>query len=124
MESRNTDIFPRSKSSYRVNREKITIQFTPHLVPVNRGIITTIYVDLSEKIDAESLASIYQKAYGNEPFVRLLGTERFPDSKNVSGTNFIDIAWRLDLRTGRAILMSAIDNIVKAPADRPFNVSI
>src|SRR5436309_97393 len=53
--------------------EKITIQFTPHLVPVNRGIITTIYVDLSEKIDADSLASIYQKAYGNEPFVRLLG---------------------------------------------------
>ena len=80
---------------------------------MNRGIITTIYVDLSEKIDAESLASIYQKAYGNEPFVRLLGTDRFPDSKNVSGTNFIDIAWRLDLRTGRAILMSAIDNIVK-----------
>ena len=93
--------------------EKITIQFTPHLVPVNRGIITTIYVDPSKKIDADSLASIYQKAYGNEPFVRLLGTERFPDSKNVSGTNFIDIAWRLDLRTGRAILMSAIDNIVK-----------
>jgi N-acetyl-gamma-glutamyl-phosphate reductase len=93
--------------------EKITIQFTPHLVPVNRGIITTIYVDLSEKIDADSVASIYQKAYGDEPFVRLLGAERFPDTKNVSGTNFIDIAWRLDLRTGRAILMSAIDNIVK-----------
>src|SRR5437899_12034062 len=92
---------------------KITIQFTPHLVPVNRGIITTIYVDPSKKIDADSLASIYQKAYGNEPYVRLLGTERFPDSKNVSGTNFIDIAWRLDLRTGRAILMSTIDNIVK-----------
>jgi N-acetyl-gamma-glutamyl-phosphate reductase len=93
--------------------EKITIQFTPHLVPVNRGIITTIYVDLSEKIDADSVASIYQKAYGDEPFVRLLGAERFPDTKNVSGTNFIDIASRLDLRTGRAILMSAIDNIVK-----------
>ncbi|HSS16633.1 MAG TPA: N-acetyl-gamma-glutamyl-phosphate reductase [Candidatus Dormibacteraeota bacterium] len=93
--------------------EKITIQFTPHLVPVNRGIITTIYVDLSEKIDADSVASIYQKAYGDEPFVRLLGAGRFPDTKNVSGTNFIDIAWRLDLRTGRAILMSAIDNIVK-----------
>jgi N-acetyl-gamma-glutamyl-phosphate reductase len=93
--------------------EKITIQFTPHLVPVNRGIITTIYVDPSEKIDADSVASIYQKAYGDEPFVRLLGAERFPDTKNVSGTNFIDIAWRLDSRTGRAILMSAIDNIVK-----------
>ena len=84
-----------------------------HLVPVNRGIISTIYVDLSKEIDADSIASIYQKAYGDEPFVRLLGGERFPDTKNVSGTNFIDIAWRLDLRTGRAILMSAIDNIVK-----------
>ena len=93
--------------------EKVTIQFTPHLVPVNRGIITTIYVDLSKEIDADSIASIYQKAYGDEPFVRLLGVERFPDTKNVSGTNFIDIAWRLDLRTGRTILMSSIDNIVK-----------
>src|SRR5437762_14162821 len=106
MESRNTDIFPRSKSSYRVNREKITIQFTPHLVPVIRGIITTTYVDLSEKIDAESLASIYKKAYGNEPFVRLLGTDRFRDSTNVSGTNFMDIAWGLDWRCGRALLRS------------------
>jgi N-acetyl-gamma-glutamyl-phosphate reductase len=93
--------------------EKVTIQFTPHLVPVNRGIISTIYVDPSKEIDADSIASIYQKAYGDEPFVRLLGAERFPDTKNVSGTNFIDIAWRLDLRTGRAILMSSIDNIVK-----------
>jgi N-acetyl-gamma-glutamyl-phosphate reductase len=93
--------------------KQVTIQFTPHLVPVNRGIITTIYVDLNEKIDADSLASIYQKAYGDEPFVRLLGTDGFPDTKNVSGTNFIDIAWRQDSRTGRAILMSAIDNIVK-----------
>ena len=93
--------------------EKVTIQFTPHLVPVNRGIISTIYVDPSKEIDADSIASIYQKAYGDEPFVRLLGAERFPDTKNVSGTNFIDIAWRLDSRTGRAILMSSIDNIVK-----------
>lgn len=93
--------------------EKITIQFTPHLVPLNRGIVTTIYVDPSKKIDADSVASIYQKVYGDEPFVRLLGSERFPDAKNVSGTNFVDIAWRRDSRTGRAVLMSAIDNIVK-----------
>jgi len=93
--------------------KKVTIQFTPHLVPLNRGIVTTTYVDLSKKIDAESVASIYRRAYSAEPFVRLLGAERFPDAKNVTATNFIDIAWRLDLRTGRAILMSAIDNIVK-----------
>src|SRR5437763_16777870 len=83
MESRNTDIFPRSKSSYRVNREKITIQFTPHLVPVNRGIITTIYVDLSEKIDAESLASIYQKAYGMSRLFVCLVPSVFPIVKTL-----------------------------------------
>ena len=52
-------------------------------------------------------------AYSQEPFVRLLGEERLPDTKNVIGTNFIDIAWKIDNRTGRIILMSAIDNIVK-----------
>jgi N-acetyl-gamma-glutamyl-phosphate reductase len=93
--------------------QEVTIQFTPHLVPVNRGILTTIYLDLRERIDSGSIASIYEKAYHGEPFVRLLGDERFPDTKNVTGTNFIDVAWRVDRRTGRAILMSAIDNVVK-----------
>jgi N-acetyl-gamma-glutamyl-phosphate reductase len=93
--------------------EKTTVQFTPHLVPVNRGIVTTIYVDLRDKVDMKAIDSIYAKAYRDEPFVRLLSGERLPDTKNVVGTNFIDIAWRLDHRTGRLILMSAIDNIVK-----------
>lgn len=93
--------------------EKIAVQFTPHLVPVNRGIVTTIYVDLRDKVDMKAIDSIYAKAYGDEPFVRLLDGERLPDTKNVVGTNFIDIAWRIDHRTGRLILMSAIDNIIK-----------
>ena len=106
-------------------RQKVTIQFTPHLVPLNRGIITTIYVDLTERIDADSIDSIYKKAYRDEPFVRLLGAELFPDTKNVAGTNFIDIAWRLDPRTSRLILMSAIDNLVKGASGQAiqcFNV--
>jgi N-acetyl-gamma-glutamyl-phosphate reductase len=105
--------------------EKVTIQFTPHLVPVNRGIVTTIYVDLIQKIDADSITSIYEKAYRNEPFVRLLGDTLFPDTKNVAGTNFIDIGWRLDARTNRLILMSAIDNLVKGASGQAiqcFNV--
>jgi N-acetyl-gamma-glutamyl-phosphate reductase len=105
--------------------EKVTIQFTPHLVPLNRGIITTIYVELAERIDADSIDSIYQEAYGDEPFVRLLGDEHFPDTKNVAGTNFIDIAWRLDPRTSRLILMSAIDNLLKGASGQAvqcFNV--
>jgi N-acetyl-gamma-glutamyl-phosphate reductase len=106
-------------------REKVTIQFTPHLVPLNRGIITTIYVGLTQKIDADSITSIYEKAYGDEPFVRLLGDKLFPDTKNVTGTNFIDIAWRLDPRTRRLILMSAIDNLMKGASGQAvqcFNV--
>lgn len=105
--------------------QKVTIQFTPHLVPLNRGIVTTIYVELTQKFDTESVTSIYEKAYRGEPFVRLLGDTLFPDTKNVAGTNFIDIAWRLDPRTGRLILMSAIDNLLKGASGQAvqcFNI--
>jgi N-acetyl-gamma-glutamyl-phosphate reductase len=94
-------------------KEKITIQFTPHLVPVNRGIVSTIYVDLQGSVDIDGANSIYDHAYGDEPFVRLLGQDRLPDTKNVVATNFIDLAWKMDPRTGRLILMSAIDNLTK-----------
>src|SRR5207244_1008560 len=93
--------------------EKVVIQFTPHLVPVNRGIVTTIYAELRGDVVAVDPALIFGGAYGREPFVRLLGDERLPDTKNVVGTNFIEIAWKIDKRTGRLIVMSAIDNIVK-----------
>ena len=93
--------------------KKITIQFTPHLVPVNRGIISTMYVDLPGKIDLAKVASIYERAYRDEPFVRLLASEHLPDTKNVAGTNFIDLAWKIDPRTNRLIVMSAIDNLTK-----------
>ena len=92
--------------------ETVTVQFTPHLVPANRGIVTTIYADLTGG-DARLVELTLEKAYRDEPFVRLLASDQYPDSKNVVGTNFIDIAWRFDSRTGRAIIMSALDNIVK-----------
>lgn len=97
----------------QVANEKVTIQFTPHLVPVNRGIISTMYVDLRGKIDLGKVASIYERAYRDEPFVRLLASERLPDTKNVVGTNFIDLAWKIDHRTNRLVVMSAIDNLTK-----------
>jgi N-acetyl-gamma-glutamyl-phosphate reductase len=100
---------------------EVVIQFTPHLIPVNRGILTTLYLapakhfadaqevgELNEKITA-----CYQAAYGNEPFVRLLEGKALPDTKNVVGTNVIEIGWRLDPRTGRLIVMSAEDNLIK-----------
>jgi N-acetyl-gamma-glutamyl-phosphate reductase len=101
--------------------ETVTIQFTPHLIPINRGILTTLYVapvkHFSDAKQAEELAKkvsdCYRSAYGQEPFVRLLEGKALPDTKNVVGTNVIEIAWRLDHRTGRLILMSAEDNLVK-----------
>ncbi len=101
--------------------EPIKIQFTPHLIPVNRGILTTLYAapakhfGTAEEMNAlaQQIENTYRNAYGNEPFVRLLEGKALPDTKNVVGTNMIEIAWRLDPRTGRLIVMSAEDNIVK-----------
>lgn len=97
---------------------KVTIQFTPHLIPVNRGILTTQYLTplrdgTNEAQYAERVAACYEAAYGNEPFVRVLKGKALPDTKNVVGTNAIELAWRLDPRTGRLIVMSAEDNLVK-----------
>lgn len=113
--------------------EKIVIQFTPHLIPVNRGILTTLYLAPTEhstdaaKVAAlhEKIAACYRNAYANEPFVRLLEGKALPDTKNVVGTNVIEIAWRLDPRTGRLIVMSAEDNIVKGASGQAvqcFNI--
>ncbi len=101
--------------------EAIRIQFTPHLIPVNRGILTTIYAAPSKHFGnaaemsalAAQIEDCYRAAYACEPFVRLLEGKALPDTKNVVGTNMIEIAWRIDPRTGRLIVMSAEDNIVK-----------
>ena len=97
---------------------QVIIQFTPHLIPVNRGILATIYVEPASSASnapdlAAQISTAYQDAYGNEPFIRLLEGKALPDTKNVVGTNVIEIAWRIDPRTGRVIVMSAEDNIVK-----------
>jgi len=99
----------------------VVLQFTPHLIPVNRGILTTLYAMPAGGVSTaderarlgEQIAGCYQQAYGREPFVRLLEGKALPDTKNVVGTNVIEIAWRLDPRTGRLLVMSAEDNIVK-----------
>ena len=99
----------------------VVIQFTPHLIPVNRGILTTLYLTPVKQIagakEAEALnekvSACFQDAYGSEPFVRLLDGKSLPDTKNVNGTNMIEIAWRVDPRTGRLLVLSAEDNLVK-----------
>jgi len=100
---------------------QVMIQFTPHLVPVNRGILTTICLEPAEAVHGSEAAknfggrveACYRAAYGREPFVRLLEGKALPDTKNVVGTNFIDIGWRVDARTGRLLVISAEDNLVK-----------
>jgi N-acetyl-gamma-glutamyl-phosphate reductase len=106
----------------------VTIQFTPHLIPVNRGILTTLYlqpVDPNVERLSEMVATCYQNAYGNEPFVRIVEGKALPDTKNVVGTNFLELAWRVDPRTKRLIVMSAEDNIVKGTSGQAiqcFNI--
>lgn len=92
---------------------RVVISFTPHLIPVNRGIVSTTYVDLAPGVDGAAITAALEAAYRDEPFVRLQGTSGSADIKNVAFTNFIDIAWRHDPRTGRVVLMSAEDNLVK-----------
>ena len=99
----------------------VVIQFTPHLMPVNRGILTTLYLAPADHFSdaggaaklGEKISACYTKAYGQEPFVRLLEGKALPDTKNVVGSNVCEIAWRLDSRTGRLIVMSAEDNLLK-----------
>src|SRR5260370_9528223 len=105
--------------------EKVIIQFPPHLIPLNRGIITTIHADPVTELTVDSLQEVYETAYGSYRFIRLLGSSRYPDIKNVAFTNRLQIAWRIDSRTGRVILMSAIDNLVKRAAGQAiqrFNI--
>ena len=87
------------------------VTFTPHLVPLDRGILATIYVRVPPGTTEEALGDIYQRAYGGEPFVRLAGSA-LPEIKHVAHTNFCDIGWRADA-SGRAVLVSVIDNLLK-----------
>ena len=97
------------------------INFTPHLVPMNRGILATEYAQLKRKADGslpsyEEIKAVYDKYYGNEKFVRVLDKGSLPETKWVEGSNYVDINFVIDERTGRIIMMGAIDNLVKGAA--------
>ena len=93
--------------------ETVVISFIPHLIPVNAGIATTTTAKLREGVAPEAVGAALEKAYAAKPFVRLLGKGGCADTKNVTRTNFIDIGWQYDPRTGRVLLMSAEDNVGK-----------
>jgi N-acetyl-gamma-glutamyl-phosphate reductase len=97
----------------KLAKKEIKILFTPHLLPMNRGILSTIYLDLVKKIKEEEVLKIYKEFYKDEPFVRALEKGSFPETRNVYGSNYCDIGIKIDNRTNRIIIISAIDNLVK-----------
>lgn len=96
--------------------ENVTISFTPHLVPMNRGILATEYATLKKDVTGEEVKAIYDKYYADEKFVRVLDEGVCPETKWVEGSNYVDIGFKLDPRTNRIVMMGAIDNLVKGAA--------
>lgn len=96
--------------------EKVVLNFTPHLVPMNRGILATEYAKLTREVSYEEIKAVYEKYYGNEYFIRVLNEGIYPETKWVEGSNFVDIGFKIDTRTNRIIMMGAIDNLVKGAA--------
>jgi N-acetyl-gamma-glutamyl-phosphate reductase len=99
--------------------------FVPHLVPLDRGILETIYARVKPGVTESQVADAFKAAYGDEPFVRLTG-DALPEIKHVAWTNFCDIGWRLDAASGRIVLVAVLDNLVKGAAGQAlqnFNVA-
>lgn len=91
---------------------QVTVSFTPHLIPMTRGILVTAYLPLAGRLTSEEATRILEEAYAGEPFVRVLA-EDLPQTKATSGSNFCDVAVRVDGRAGVAVAMAALDNLVK-----------
>ena len=101
--------------------KEIVVNFTPHLVPMNRGILATEYAALVKKADGslssyEEVKAVYDKYYGKEKFVRVLEKDVCPETKWVEGSNYVDVNFKIDERTGRIVMMGALDNLVKGAA--------
>jgi len=96
--------------------QAVNLTFVPHLVPMTRGMLTTIYAVPSVSLTAQHIEDVYTSVYSDQPFIRLCRESHPPDTLHVRGTNYCDIGFNLDVRTNRLILMSAIDNLVKGAA--------
>ena len=96
--------------------EPVLINFTPHLVPMNRGILITAYASLKKEVSYEEVKVAYDKYYANEKFVRVLEKDVCPQTKWVEGSNYVDVNFKIDPRTKRVIMMGAMDNLVKGAA--------
>ena len=101
------------------------VTFVPHLVPLDRGILETIYVKVAPGTTADAISAAFESAYAHEPFVRLTG-DALPEIKHVAWTNFCDIGWRLEPGTRRLVIVSCLDNLIKGAAGQAvqnFNVA-
>ena len=96
--------------------QQLRLSFTPHLVPMNRGILATCYASLKKGVTNKQIADAYESCYGQEPFIRLRQEGNLPETRWVKGSNYVDIGFRTDERTGRVIAIGAIDNLVKGAA--------
>ncbi|MDO5550526.1 MAG: N-acetyl-gamma-glutamyl-phosphate reductase [Lachnospiraceae bacterium] len=94
----------------------VTINFTPHLVPMDRGILITAYASLTKDASYEDIKAVYDKYYDQETFVRVLKKDVCPETRWVKGSNFVDVNFKIDKRTNRIIMMGAMDNMVKGAA--------
>ncbi|HRZ87070.1 MAG TPA: N-acetyl-gamma-glutamyl-phosphate reductase [bacterium] len=99
-----------------VAKQDVNMVFTPHLIPMNRGILSTIYLKLNKKMTTDEAVGFYRGYYRRECFVRVLKKGEFPQTKNVTGLNYCDIGVHVDEDSGRMIVISAIDNLVKGAA--------
>ena len=96
--------------------KQVLLNFTPHLVPMNRGILVTAYANLTKDVSYEEVKAVYDKYYQNEKFVRVLEKDICPQTKWVEGSNYVDVNFKIDPRTHRVIMMGALDNLVKGAA--------
>ena len=101
---------------YACGRDDLKLIFTPHLVPMNRGILVTAYANLAKDVTYEDVKAAYDKYYDKEYFVRVLPKDVCPETRWVEGSNFVDIGFKIEPRTNRLIMMGALDNLVKGVA--------
>lgn len=97
-------------------KKEVVINFTPHLVPMQRGILVTAYASLTREVSYEELKAVYDRYYQDEYFVRVLEKDVCPQTRWVEGSNFVDVNFKIDKRTNRVIMMGAMDNLVKGAA--------
>jgi N-acetyl-gamma-glutamyl-phosphate reductase len=96
--------------------KKLTVTFVPHVIPMDRGILSTAYVNLTRKLKTEEALSLFQEHYSKEPFIRIYPGGVLPNTKDVRGTNYCDIGVKVNETDGRMVVVTAIDNLVKGAA--------